>query len=67
MNISAMIIDREDRRTLTETCPVPTLFTSYLIWRGLTALLLMVTLEQRNKKYYYEIQMYKSWGDKKYT
>jgi hypothetical protein len=37
MNISAMTIDREDRRILTETCPIATLFTPYLIWRRLSA------------------------------
>jgi len=40
MSISAMIIDREDRRTLTEICPIATLSTTYLIWRRLSAWLL---------------------------
>jgi hypothetical protein len=30
MSISAMITDREDRRTLTETCPSATLFITHM-------------------------------------
>jgi hypothetical protein len=65
MNISAMITDSEDLRSLTETCPSTTWFTTYLILRRLSALTSYGRFGAMKQEKVHEIRIRKSRGYKK--